>query len=159
MPLSAVLDNQHLKRLLQDTKIEDQLRTKYALLALRSRILQNQPIDELPKAKEDSLYECIWGELFALRFGKAKQLLDAWNPDTAFNKVRKQILLSVFDDTEIKSEQILNLLQQENFTCIQDYKYALDILPQIRGIFFNDENGHISLDKDVRTLQRLGRTA
>ena len=151
MPLSAVLDNQHLKRLLQDTKIEDQLRTKYALLALRSRILQNQPIDELPKAKEDSLYECIWGELFALRFGKAKQLLDAWNPDTAFNKVRKQILLSVFDDTEIKSEQILNLLQQENFTCIQDYKYALDILPQIRGIFFNDENGHISLDKDVRT--------
>ncbi len=151
MPISTVLNNRKIQRLFQNAKIETELRTKYALLALRSRILQNQPIDELPEAKEDSLYECIWGELFALRFGKAKQLLDAWVPDAAFNKVRKQILLSIFDDTEVKSEQIFILLQRENFTCIQDYKYALDILPQIRGIFFNDENGHISLDKDVRT--------
>lgn len=151
LPISTVLDNRKIERLFQDLRIETQLRTKYALLTLRSRILQIHHIDELPEAKEDSRYERIWGELFALRFDNAKQLLDTWKPDAVFNKVRKQILLSVFDDTEIKSEQILILLQRENFTCIQDYKYALDILPQIRGIFFNDENGHISLDKDVRT--------
>lgn len=154
MPIRAVLNNSNIRQLLQSKDMDAKLNAQYKLLVMRSRILQHESIKVLSSI-EDSEYECIWGKLFTFRFQEAQNMLSKWSPNTTFNCVRKQMLLSVFNSTEIPSDQVLSLLNQDNFDCIQDYKYALDILPQIRGIVFQDDKGHASLDKDVRKLKDL----
>lgn len=153
MPINAVLDHQKIKQLSKLKIFKGDLKVNYSLLAMRACILQHRSAMIMKNAKEESTYECIWGKLFMFRFDEARQLLNDWCPTNAFNCTRKIMLSSLFDSSEIQSETIISLLNRDKFNCFQDYRYALDILPQSRGIIFEDKNGHISLDEDVRILK------
>lgn len=153
MPINAVLDNQKIKKLSKSKVFKDGLKFNYDLLVMRARILQHQSVVMMQNVEEESAYECIWGKLFMLRFDEAQQLLNNWHPLKAFNCARRVMLLSLFDSAEVRPDDIMSILNRDKFECFQDYKYALDILPQTRGVVFEDKNGHMSLDEDVRILK------
>lgn len=107
-----------------------ELKEQYHLLALRARCMGGRLLYDLQN--EDTTYETVLSNLFHLYFSKVKILMDGWNPESGLNKMRYHLLRSVLG-SETDADAITRLISRENFKCLQDYRFAIDILPLIRG--------------------------
>ena len=54
------------------------------------------------------------------------------------------MMQSVFD-SEMDSDAITGLITLSHFDSIQDFRFAIDLLPQIRGLFMERKGGGISV--------------
>lgn len=145
MPLDMVLTEKSLTCIL--TKTDEKLKKRFELLELRSKILNHKEIEK--KCSDENVqYEVIWNALFTMQFSEAFRLLKKWDPDEYFNKVRKAMLLSLFGKRNTK--EINQMLLSNNYDCLQDYRFALDILPKARGFIYGSPNDMISFKNDIK---------
>lgn len=123
-----------------------ELKEQYHLLALRARCMGGRLLYDLQN--EDTTYETVLSNLFHLYFSKVKILMDGWNPESGLNKMRYHLLRSVLG-SETDADAITRLISRENFKCLQDYRFAIDILPLIRGRV-QVKNGNVSFYGDLQ---------
>ncbi len=144
MPVTTVLTRKDLEFLLEQVP---ETKEKYQKLLLRDNILLSG--DTIDGSSDDDVnYEAIMGNLFHLRFNTAKSMIDEWHPQSGFNQMRRFMLLSIYDG-ETDSDAITSLIVRDKFECLQDYKFALDLLPGIRGRVI-ENNGTVSLHSDLQ---------
>lgn len=144
LPVNAVLDARHIRTL---TVQAPELKHRYETMAMRANSLSGQLVEN--SDNENNVYESLLSLLFHLKFREAEAKIKDWQPGTGIGKMRRFLLLSIFDGP-LNAEDITNFLIEENFDCQQNYKFALDILPNIRGIVTNIEN-RMSLSGDLQT--------
>lgn len=144
IPIDAVLSPKQINRLSQEiTELDD----SYKHLIAMSKILNGEILENTP---EDDVYELGLSHLFNLRFDEAKRFIDTWSPKQGIDKMRRYLLLSVYDgDMDIKG--VTNLINPDNFSCLQEYQYALDILPKIRGLATTKKGGGITMYGDLQS--------
>lgn len=178
MPVNAVLSDRQV-RLLAGRSPE--LKEKYRLLMMRARNLEGRLHDFLKTSGhesectssvyvgvvsedvvsedvvyEDVVYEVALDLLFHLRFADAKRMLSDWKPESGIGRMRRLALLAVFGDM-YDADEITRLICRDNFECLQDYKYALDMLPFIRGIL-TEESGGVTWKGDLQSqIERLDK--
>ena len=144
MPLQAVLTSNFVRQL---SNVSAEMKIRYRMLEIRNRVLNGELVDE--QESEWGTYETCVGRLFNLKFEEADKVLCSWHPTSGINLMRKYMLQSVYD-REKDTDAITSLINPDNFESIQDYKYALDLLPQIRGIFMDSKDGGVSVCEDLR---------
>lgn len=94
---------------------------------------------------EESAYNAILAQMFHLRFKKSRKLLAQWNPQSVFNKARKEILLSMMG---IKHETSLEtLLHIDEYNSIQDFRYMLRLLPYLYGVWHSNQELNDKIEK------------
>ena len=125
-------------------------------LDLRDRALCHRAF---PAEEGDAAcYEHFLNLLFSLDFDGAYHGLADWNPSDGFNRMRRLLLLSVFDDL-LKSEDFGSVFSSESYDNVQDFYLALTILPFVRGVWGEDDSKKMTLFKDVQVkideLKRL----
>jgi len=126
---------------------DDVLNSRFKMLSLRSKTLTHT-LQYFESNDEYIKYELIWNTLFSMQFTKAYSLLTEWDPKLGFNKVRKVLLQSLFDN--IEAEIIRKISVRDNFDNLQDYRFALDLLPIARGLITKSLDGSYRIDSDVR---------
>lgn len=143
LPINTVLTPLHIKILSRQTL---ELKCRYETMRMRASSLSGELVENWDN--ENNVYESLLSLLFHLKFGEAKARIKSWEPDTGIGKMRRFLLLSAFAE-RFRVKEIANFLREENFACPQHYKFALDILPRIRGIVTNTERG-MSLFGDLQ---------
>lgn len=123
LPLDFILTEKEFK--IFSSKSKD-LKKQYLKLYNRSLILRGKEIKVKDIEYGDLKYEEILHYLFNLNFTEAEQLLENWNTTTHFDEIRKYILFN-FIKCKFKTNDIKELLNKNDFQCLQDYKFALDI--------------------------------
>ena len=144
MPVYAVLSQKQFNKL---SKASVELRECYRRLSVRAKVLSGTLYDDT--TSDWSAYESALSLLFNLRFDRAKSLIDAWSPSSCVDKMRRFMLQSVYED-ELDTDSMTNLINQDNFSCLQDYKFAIDLLPKIRGIYTQTKKGGLSVYADLQ---------
>ena len=144
MPVNAVLTSRQIGQL---SKFSPELQSRYRELLVRMRVLSGELIDE--DADEWMTYETIVSRLFNLKFDEADKMLSSWHPECGINKMRRFMMQSVFD-SEMDSDIITGLINPSHFDSIQDFRFAIDLLPQIRGLFMERKGGGISVYEDLQ---------
>ena len=94
-------------------------------------------------------YETILSRLFNLKFDEADKMLTTWSPKCGINQMRRFMMQSVFEK-EIDGDAITGLINPSHFDSIQDFRFAIDLLPQIRGLFMERKGGGISVYEDLQ---------
>lgn len=139
MPIDAVLTPKQIRNV--------ELRDAYKRLIVMSYILKG----EIPENNTgEYVYEQGLSLLFNLRFDDAKSFVGTWSPEQGIDKMRRYLLLSVYDK-DLDTTSITNLINPDNFSCLQEYRYALDILPQIRGLVTARKGGGITMCGDLQS--------
>lgn len=131
-----------------------ELKRQYHLLALRARSMRGKLLCDV--CDEDATYETVLSNLFHLNFSKVKILTDEWNPESGLNKMRYHLVRSVLD-LETNADIITKLINRESFKCLQEYRFAIDFLPLVRG-WIKEKNGEMSfygdLQEQIENLER-----
>ena len=143
MPIDAVLLPKQIARLSRNTELGD----AYKQLMTMSHILKGNIPESTPG---EYVYEQGLSLLFNLRFDEAKSIIDTWSPKRGIDKMRRYLLLSVYEK-DLDTNAITSLINPGNFSCLQDYRYALDILPQIRGLVTARKGGGITMCGDLQS--------
>ncbi len=149
MPVYAVLTPRQIGQL---SKCSPELENRYQQLLVRMRVLSGELIDE--HADEWMAYETIVSRLFNLKFDEADKMLSSWHPECGINKMRRFMMQSVFDG-EMDSDAITGLINPSHFDSIQDFRFAIDLLPQIRGIFMKRKGGGSSVYEDLQQQREV----
>ena len=123
MPVNTVLRPAQYRRLQQHPNAG--LKEKFRLLELRARVLDHQKVED--SSSDDAVYETVLSCLFSFDFFRTKRLLEDWKPSDGFNRMRKYALLSTIGAT-VQDEALHALLDKDNFTCSQDFRFAQDVL-------------------------------
>lgn len=144
MPVNAVLTSRQIGQL---SKCSQELKNLYRLLQVRTRVLNGELVDE--RADEWMTYETIVSRLFNLKFDEADKMLTTWSPKCGINQMRRFMMQSVFEK-EIDGDAITGLINPSHFDSIQDFRFAIDLLPQIRGLFMERKGGGISVYEDLQ---------
>lgn len=144
MPVHAVLNS---GQYLQLSKTGKDLDKRYQQLHIRNQVLEGLLVDD--RSSDWATYETALSLLFNLRFDEAGRVLDDWTPQEGVDRMRRFMLQSVYEKGP-DADSITSLISPDNFSCLQDYKYALDLLPQIRGMFMKNKKGGMSVYADLQ---------
>lgn len=144
IPIHAVLKTKHITQL---SKATPELKDQYNQLKTRGIVLNGNVVDE--DTSDWAKYESALSLLFNLCFGKVKILMDLWTPRDGIDCMRKFMLQSVYEK-DLDTDAITKLINPENFSCIQDYKFAIDLLPHVRGIYVKSQSGSMSVYADLQ---------
>ena len=142
MPVDAVLSPSQIGKL---SSSDAGLGRCYARLIAKAQVLHGTLLKE---QVEDYTYEMALSRLFNLRFEEAKKIVDEWSPKRGIDKMRKFLLQSIYG--ELDPDAVTMLIHPYNFNCLQEYQYAMDILPQIRGIIMKNRTGRMTMQGDLQ---------
>lgn len=118
----------------------------------RARVLFNEKPRRL---SEDSYqYDFILNKTFNLDFQETKNLLQQWEPEEMYWKIKKLALLSLIDN-KLDQEKVNQCLVRDNYNCDQEYIYGIDIITRIRNLIFCNSNDEISFDLDIKKERDL----
>lgn len=150
LPIDYIIANDEINTIIQSISNDMDMEEKFKLLMLRSDVLRNKGLSNFHSKTNDEKYEDILSQLFNLQFDEVKNKLDLWNPIDGVNKMRRLMLLSIFDKSNVENEINNSQFNTENYECIQDCMYALELLPQVRGTLFQSKsNKSFSFDEDI----------
>ncbi|MCH5246073.1 MAG: SIR2 family protein [Muribaculaceae bacterium] len=143
MPINTVLSTHQITILSQ---VDSELKNRYSKLIVKAHVLNGLPIED--SSKEYTYEKCL-SYLFNLRFDKAKKSIDSWQPKVGIDRMRKVLLQSIYNE-DVDTEAITWLINRDNFLCLQEYQYAIDILPHIRGRIMKNRVGEMSMCHDLQ---------
>ena len=141
MPVNTVLSQSQIDQL---SSSDAELGRRYARLVVNAQVLHGTLLEQ----SEDYTYETVLSRLFNLRFEEAKKILYEWSPERGTDKMRKFLLQSIYG--ELDADAVTMLIHPNNFSCLQEYQYAMDVLPQIRGIIMENRTGGITMCGDLQ---------
>lgn len=144
MPVGTILSTNQINRL---SKASAELKLQYSRLVERDQVLSGALIDN--KLDDCAIYESVLSLLFNLRFDDLERQVDNWSPSSGIYRMRRLMLQSIYKG-KLDTSTINGLISPECFTCVQDYRYALDLLPQIRGVMMEAKGGGVSVYEDLR---------
>ena len=145
MPVNTVLSQSQIDQLSSSDAV---LERRYAKLVAKAQVLHGTLLEQ----SEDDTYETALSRLFNLRFWEAKKILDEWSPERGIDKMRRFLSQSIYG--ELDAAAVTMLIHPHNFTCLQEYQYAMDVLPQIRGIIMKNRTGGTAMQDDLQ--QQIG---
>lgn len=144
MPVNTVLSSPQIRDL---SRVDPELEHRYSRLIVTARILSGMLLEHLT---DDYTYEKGLSSLFNLRFDDAKEIIETWKPEEGIDRMRRFLLQSVYNE-ELDTDAITGLIiNPDNFSCLQEYRYAIDILPQIRGVITNNKDGSLTMCGDLQ---------
>ena len=143
MPINAVLNQKQINPL---SKVDAELEGYYKRLIVMARVLNGNLQERLP---QNYTYEQVLSYLFNLRFDEAKRIIDEWSPKHGIDQMRRFLLQSVYN-IDLDTDGITRLINPDNFSCLQEYQYALDVLPQIRGVIMTKKGGGMTMCGDLQ---------
>lgn len=144
MPVNTVLSSQQIRHL---SPIDTELDNRYSRLIAISQVLDGMLLEN---SANDYTYETALSHLFNLRFDEAREIIDRWNPTEGIDRMRRFLLQSVYDG-ELDTDAITGLIiNPDNFSCLQEYQYAIDVLPHIRGIIMKNNDGGMTMCGDLQ---------
>ncbi len=152
MPLDTVMSHAEIKQFLHGTSRH--IREQFTELQHRSFVL------ELPqhalKQKNLSPLHKVWANLITLNFTGAQTELTEWKPQSnnGIEIAQRTLLSSIFPDGRPTKTQFKSAINKDIYPSLQEYKYALETLPQIRGIIFKSEHGGMNIDQDIEFKKR-----
>lgn len=120
------------------------------LLEIREQIVENQPIQIDINRGDPFYYERILQLLFTFEYDEAYKLLQQWNP-CGFGQVRRLAMLSIFERPDRKKVNAA-IFDKQSYSSLQEYIYALNILPNIRGTYTQRKGGGMTAHDDVRPI-------
>ncbi|MBQ7945223.1 MAG: SIR2 family protein [Bacteroidales bacterium] len=109
-------------------------------------------------ANKAFVYDAAWSMLFHLDFSNAWSLLEDWQANSMFDKLRRELMRALFQ--ELDENTVSHLLQRDAYESLQDYIYARNVLPFVSGLWHKDHNLFNSLresEKDMPTSQKSYR--
>lgn len=125
----------------------DEVRKAFQLLNIKKAVVENKPISIAIELGNAYYYERIWQLLFNLQFQDAKYLLENWKLKEGLWITRRLALLSLFGN--LNEKEITAAMNRSLYENIQEYIYALNILPAIRGVYYFLPGGGMSTHCDV----------
>lgn len=143
MPIDAVLTQKQINKLSQ---VDAEIVEPYRRLIVMSQVLNGSLLEV---TADSYVYERVLGLLFHLRFDEAKRIIDEWSPKQGIDQMHRFLLQSVYN-IDLDTDGITRLINPNNFSCLQEYQYALDILPQIRGMIMTKEGGGMTMCGDLQ---------
>lgn len=117
------------------------------LLEIREQIVENRPAQIDINRGDAFYYERILQLLFAFEYGQAYDLLRQWSP-RGFWQVRRLAMLSIFKLPEREKVNVV-IFNKHSYDSLQEYIYALNILPNIRGVYTQRKGGGMTAHGDV----------
>ncbi|WP_285815520.1 SIR2 family protein [Phocaeicola sartorii] len=144
MPVNTVLSPTQIRYL---SRADSELESCYSRLIVICQVLNGMLLKD---SADDYTYEMGLSHLFNLCFDDAKKIIDRWSPKEGIDHMRRFLLQSVYNgeqDTDAITRLIIN---PDNFSCLQEYQHALDILPQIRGIITKNKDRGMTMYGDLQ---------
>lgn len=144
MPINTVLSSPQIRHL---SKIDIELENRYSRLIVISQVLGGMLLENLDN---NYTYEMALSHLFNFRFDDAKEIIDKWDPTEGIDRMHRFLLQSVYNG-ELDTDAITGLIiNPDNFSCLQEYQYAIDVLPHIRGIIMGNKDGGMTMYGDLQ---------
>lgn len=152
MPIDTIMSHAEIKQLLYGTSTD--IQEQFTELQHRSFVLE-VPSLALKQENLTPLHK-VWANLITLNFTQAMTTLKEWKPENknGIENSQRIMLNSIFPDGRPSNTEFKNAINKEHYPTLQDYKYALETLPQIRGIIFQDRVGGMNSDQDIATKKR-----